>query len=38
VRSLDPEQPVGQMQSGGEIVANAVAGARFSTLLLGSSA
>jgi len=35
LRSLDPEQPIGEMQSGGQIVANAVAGARFSTLLLG---
>jgi len=35
LRSLDPEQPMGEMQSGGQIVANAVAGARFSTLLLG---
>jgi len=35
VRRLDPEQPLGQIQSGDEIVAKAVAGARFSTLLLG---
>jgi putative ABC transport system permease protein len=34
IRRLDPEQPMGQMQTGDEIVAEAVSGARFSTLLL----
>jgi putative ABC transport system permease protein len=35
VRQLDPDQPVADVQTGDEIVAKAVAGARFNTLLLG---
>jgi putative ABC transport system permease protein len=35
VRRLDPEQPMGQMRTGEAIVAQAVSGARLSTLLLG---
>ena len=35
VRRLDPDQPLVQMQTGDEIVAKAMAGARFNTLLLG---
>jgi putative ABC transport system permease protein len=35
VRRLDPEQPLGQMRTGEVIAADAVTGARFSTLLLG---
>jgi len=35
VRRLDPDQPLVQMETGDEIVAKAMAGARFNTLLLG---
>ncbi|MFY9726461.1 MAG: ABC transporter permease [Bryobacteraceae bacterium] len=35
VRQLDPDQPVADLQTGDAIVTKAVAGARFSTLLLG---
>jgi len=35
VRRLDPEQPLGQMQPGQAIVADAFSGARFNTVLLG---
>jgi len=35
VRRLDPEQPLGQMRTGEAVAADAVTGARFSSLLLG---
>jgi len=35
VRQLDPDQAIADLQSGDAIIAKAVAGARFSTLLLG---
>jgi putative ABC transport system permease protein len=35
VRRLDPDQPVADVRTGDEIVSRAVAGPRFSTLLLG---
>ncbi len=35
VRHLDPDQPLGQLRTGQALVAEAVSGARFNTLLLG---